>query len=69
MVRKHMAAKLEQVGGARKLAAYMFEDVQTLSEQNIDCRPFFYPLSAQPAYASFPTATAARERNSVSYAV
>jgi perosamine synthetase len=43
--------------------------VPTLRTHNIDCRPFFYPLSMQPAYKSFPSAAAARERNSVSYAV
>src|SRR5262249_5457932 len=40
-----------------------------LREQTIDGRPFFYPLSALPAYESFPTAAAARERNRASYAV
>jgi perosamine synthetase len=43
--------------------------VPALREYNIDCRPFFYPLSMQPAYQSFPTAAAARACNSVSYAV
>jgi perosamine synthetase len=43
--------------------------VPTLRTHNIDCRPFFYPLSMQPAYESFPTAAAARSRNSVSYAI
>jgi perosamine synthetase len=43
--------------------------IPALREHNIDCRPFFYPLSMQPAYKSFPTATAARQRNSASYAV
>ena len=43
--------------------------VPTLRAHNIDSRPFFYPLSMQPAYESFPTATAARNRNSISYAV
>jgi perosamine synthetase len=43
--------------------------VPTLRAHNIDCRPFFYPLSMQPAYKSFPSAVAARERNSVSYKV
>ena len=40
-----------------------------LREHNVDCRPFFYPLSMLPAYQSFPTAAAARARNSASYAV
>jgi perosamine synthetase len=43
--------------------------VPTLRAHNIDCRPFFYPLSMQPAYKSFPSAAAARKRNSVSYMV
>ena len=43
--------------------------VPTLRAHNIDSRPFFYPLSMQPAYESFPTAAAARNRNSISYAV
>jgi perosamine synthetase len=43
--------------------------VPALREQNIDCRPFFYPLSMLPAYQSFPSAAAARARNSASYAV
>jgi perosamine synthetase len=43
--------------------------VPTLRAHSIDCRPFFYPLSMQPAYESFPTAAVARERNLVSYAV
>jgi perosamine synthetase len=43
--------------------------VPALRDQGVDCRPFFYPLSMLPAYAGFASATAARERNSVSYAV
>ena len=43
--------------------------VPALREHNIDCRPFFYPLSMLPAYESFPSAAAARARNSASYAV
>jgi perosamine synthetase len=43
--------------------------VPTLRAHNIDSRPFFYPLSMQPAYESFPTAAVARNRNSISYAV
>jgi perosamine synthetase len=43
--------------------------VPALRESNIDCRPFFYPLSMLPAYESFPTAAEARARNSASYAV
>jgi perosamine synthetase len=43
--------------------------IPALREHNIDCRPFFYPLSILPAYESFPTAAAARVRNSAAYAV
>jgi len=43
--------------------------IPPLREQNVDCRPFFYPLSMLPAYESFPSATAARARNTCSYAV
>ncbi len=44
------------------------EDViARLGEQDIAMRPFFYPLSSQPAYADDPQAAAARERNRVSY--
>jgi perosamine synthetase len=43
--------------------------IPTLRAHNIDCRPFFYPLSMQPAYKFFPTAAAARERNSVAYMI
>lgn len=44
------------------------EDViAKLDEQDIAMRPFFYPLSSQPAYADFPEAHEARERNTISY--
>jgi perosamine synthetase len=43
--------------------------VPALREHNVDCRPFFYPLSMLPAYGAFPTASVARARNSASYAV
>jgi perosamine synthetase len=43
--------------------------VGALREKNIDCRPFFYPLSMLPAYEGFPTAAEARKRNAASYAV
>lgn len=40
-----------------------------LSEREIDCRPFFHPLSSIPAYAHLPQAQKARERNRVSYEI
>jgi perosamine synthetase len=43
--------------------------IPALREHDIDCRPFFYPLSMLPAYHSSPAAAAARGRNSASYAV
>jgi perosamine synthetase len=43
--------------------------VPALRAHNIDCRPFFYPLSMLPAYMSSPAAAGARARNSASYAV
>lgn len=46
------------------------EQVQVeLSARNIDCRPFFYPLSSLPAYADYPSAQRARELNRVSYKI
>ena len=43
--------------------------ILALREHDIDCRPFFHPLSMLPAYHSSPAAAAARARNSASYAV
>ena len=43
--------------------------ILALRKHDIDCRPFFYPLSMLPAYHSSPAAAAARARNSASYAV
>jgi perosamine synthetase len=46
------------------------EDViRLLKEKGIDLRPFFYPLSSQPAYSGLDLACEARERNLVSYRV
>ncbi|MFZ0064357.1 MAG: DegT/DnrJ/EryC1/StrS family aminotransferase [Pyrinomonadaceae bacterium] len=42
---------------------------QQLSEQQIDCRPFFHPLSSIPAYEHLPQAHEARARNRVSYEI
>jgi perosamine synthetase len=38
-----------------------------LKRNEIDCRPFFYPLSSLDAYADLADAASARERNPVSY--
>ena len=43
--------------------------MEQLSRNNIDCRPFFHPLSSIPAYKDTPQAEAARCRNLVSYSV
>jgi len=40
-----------------------------LSEANIECRPFFHPLSSLPAYAKLEQAGEARKRNRISYAL
>jgi perosamine synthetase len=40
-----------------------------LSENNIDSRPFFHPLSSIPAYQHLEQAGQARERNRVSYRI
>ncbi len=40
-----------------------------LFDAGVDTRPFFYPLSAIPAYAGRPEAKKARERNVVAYRV
>ncbi|NVM21080.1 MAG: DegT/DnrJ/EryC1/StrS family aminotransferase [Desulfobacterales bacterium] len=43
--------------------------IELMSEKNIDCRPFFYPLSSLPAYANLDDAQKAHQRNQVSYQV
>jgi perosamine synthetase len=43
--------------------------IKLMSEKNIDCRPFFFPLSMIPAYQNQPTALKARTRNTVSYSI
>ncbi len=40
-----------------------------MSEKNIDCRPFFHPLSSLPAYAHSERAREAQARNSVAYGI
>jgi len=45
------------------------ELVARMSAREIDCRPFFHPLSSLPAYASSKEAAKARLRNHVSYAI
>lgn len=43
--------------------------ISLLKERNIDCRPFFFPLSSLPAYEHSKEALAARQRNAVSYQI
>jgi perosamine synthetase len=43
--------------------------MQAMAEKNIDCRPFFHPLSSLPAYATFRHAEQARQRNTTSYQI
>jgi perosamine synthetase len=43
--------------------------LQAMGEKNIDCRPFFHPLSSLPAYATFGQAERARQRNTTSYQI
>ncbi len=41
--------------------------MEKMSERDIDCRPFFHPLSSIPAYRDTEQARQARARNRVSY--
>lgn len=43
--------------------------IARLAERGVDSRPFFYPLSALPAFADLPEAAEARARNRISYAL
>lgn len=43
--------------------------MRLMAEKNIDCRPFFRPLSSIPAYEGTEQADAARRRNQVSYRI
>ena len=43
--------------------------IDLLSEKNIDCRPFFYPLSSLPAYESIGREPPAHRMNPVSYEI
>jgi len=52
-----------------KLGLLKEDIIQMLKEKGIDSRPFFYPLSSQPAYDSFASAREAREQNGVAYRV
>jgi perosamine synthetase len=43
--------------------------IPRMRERNVDCRPFFYPLSGLPAFGERAEAKVARERNAVSYRI
>ena len=45
------------------------EMIRRMRKQGVDCRPFFTPLSALPAYAGSQQAEAARTRNRVAYRI
>jgi perosamine synthetase len=45
------------------------ELLSRLNERNMDCRPFFFPLSSIPAYEDLEQAYVARARNHVSYRI
>ena len=45
------------------------ELIQALRQQNIDSRPFFYPLSSLPAYRALGGAERWRRQNAVAYAI
>ena len=40
-----------------------------MSRRDVDCRPFFHPLSSLPAYADLPHAAACAAENAVSYSL
>ena len=43
--------------------------MEVMGEKNIDCRPFFHPLSSIPAFECTEQARQARARNQVSYEI
>lgn len=43
--------------------------IPLLRDAGVDCRPFFYPLSALPAYRDLPAAQGASARNPIAYEV
>jgi perosamine synthetase len=43
--------------------------IKEMSQRNIDCRPFFHPLSSIPAYEGTEEARKAQSRNEVSYRI
>lgn len=43
--------------------------IEFIDEKNIDCRPFFHPLSSIPAYSNLEKAREARQRNRNAYEI
>lgn len=43
--------------------------MELMSEQNIDCRPFFHPLSSIPAYKDWESAKIAAKNNAIAYQI
>lgn len=43
--------------------------IHAMDEKNIDCRPFFHPLSSLPAYATLEQSKEAPQRNPISYQI
>jgi len=43
--------------------------IKLMGDKNIDCRPFFYPLSSLPAYRNLEEAQRAQQRNRVAYEI
>ena len=43
--------------------------IAAMAKQNIDCRPFFYPLSSLPAYHDLPGQGSAKVRNTTAYRI
>jgi len=43
--------------------------IELMAEENIDCRPFFFPLSQIPAYQKSEQAKQAQQRNKNAYKI
>lgn len=53
----------------KKLGIQKEHLIELMSKKNIDCRPFFYPLSSLPAYKKIVEERHARKMNPVSYEI
>ena len=53
----------------KKLGIQKERLIELMSEKNIDCRPFFYPLSSLPAYKKIIEERQAHKMNPVSYEI